>query len=201
VAYLDQNERTFDVIIASGVLYHMLEPLKLLYLISKRTNRCLLWTHYYDEEILRAAYGDKFPEKFSGPIAIEYAGYHCQAYTQGYGDVVLQKNFGGGNAPTSNWLSRDDIIGCLRHVGFSRIEINHENPQQPGGPAFSIAAASNSRSSCFARARQGSPAERVREKRMPARGDVSRRSSSPMAVPSSLERDRSPSPPLPKDIR
>jgi hypothetical protein len=50
--YLEQCDEKFDVLIASGVLYHMSEPVRLLENAAKVTNHIGLWTHYYDPEII-----------------------------------------------------------------------------------------------------------------------------------------------------
>jgi len=56
--YLAQNEAPFDLVVASGVLYHMREPftvlqLLVLQLLAGRTNRTYIWTHYNDEQIIQ----------------------------------------------------------------------------------------------------------------------------------------------------
>ena len=44
----NQNNR-YDMVFASGVLYHMEDPIKLLKLISRTSDRLFVWTHYYDK--------------------------------------------------------------------------------------------------------------------------------------------------------
>jgi hypothetical protein len=140
VRYLETTNASFDIIFASGVLYHMIEPLKLLWLIKHHTNRCYLWTHYYDHDLLAQALGDQFRVKFGGPMTVEYADYRCEAYPQYYGDALDWQGYCGGNAPSSIWLTRGDIINFLGHIGFNKLEIGEENPTSPHGPAYSIAA-------------------------------------------------------------
>jgi hypothetical protein len=140
VRYLETTNAFFDIIFASGVLYHMTEPLKLLWLIKHHTNRVYLWTHYYDHDLLADALGDQFHTKFGEPITVEYARYRCEAYPQYYGDALDWEGYCGGNAPSSVWLSRGDIINFLRQIGFNKLEIGEENPGGPHGPAFAIAA-------------------------------------------------------------
>jgi hypothetical protein len=140
IKYLETTNSSFDIIFASGVLYHMTEPLKLLRLIKHHTNRCYLWTHYYDRDLLAQAFGNEFRVKFGEPITLEYAGYRCEAYPQYYGDALDWQGYCGGNAPSSMWLCRSDIINFLRHIGFNKLEIGEENPAGAHGPTFSIAA-------------------------------------------------------------
>src|ERR1700751_1079452 len=52
VEYLRGCSARADVVVASGVLYHMMNPVELLYLISRVSDCVFLWTHYYDEHAL-----------------------------------------------------------------------------------------------------------------------------------------------------
>ena len=140
VKFLETTDDDFDIVFASGVLYHMSQPLKLLSLIKRHTNKCYIWTHYYDQGMLEVTLGDQFSRKFGGRISIEFAGYRCDAYPQYYADALDLPEFAGGNAPSSFWLTRTDILGFLAHIGFTRIETNEEDPFHQNGPSFSIAA-------------------------------------------------------------
>ena len=48
VRTLEDEARRYDLIYASGVLYHMPDPLHLLRLIAERTDRAYVWTHFQD---------------------------------------------------------------------------------------------------------------------------------------------------------
>src|SRR3954451_816201 len=51
VDFLRQRQHAFDVCVASGVLYHMQNPVELIELLSQACRRYLfLWSHYYDAE-------------------------------------------------------------------------------------------------------------------------------------------------------
>lgn len=140
VKYLENTSDHFDIIFASGVLYHMSEPLKLLSLIKQHTNQCYVWTHYYDRHLLEGSQGSQFLGRFGEGMTIEYAGYRCNGYPQYYCDALDQPQFAGGNDRSSLWLARDDILSFLSYIGFTKIETNHENTAHPNGPSFSIVA-------------------------------------------------------------
>lgn len=140
VKYLENSIDYFDVIFASGVLYHMSQPLKLLSLMKQNTNKCFIWTHYYDRHLLESSLGDQFSRKYGAPVSIEYGGYHCDAYPQYYADALDRPEYAGGNAPSSLWLTRTDILNFLNHIGFTSIETDDEVTAHPNGPYFSIAA-------------------------------------------------------------
>ena len=52
--YLKNTDKSYDLIFASGVLYHMTKPAELLELISGKARRVFLWTHVYDEALISA---------------------------------------------------------------------------------------------------------------------------------------------------
>ena len=52
VKYLENTTENFDWTVASGVLYHMKDPIGLLKLISERSSKLLLWTHYFDQTVI-----------------------------------------------------------------------------------------------------------------------------------------------------
>lgn len=53
VSYLESTAELFDFIIASGVLYHLKNPIKALELILSKSHSVLIWTHYYDKELIK----------------------------------------------------------------------------------------------------------------------------------------------------
>jgi len=82
VSFLKETDVTFDLVIACGVLYHMMNPLELLELISQVTGRVFIWTHYYDREIITA---NKILKLKFGPLeAFEYRGDMYMAAKQSY---------------------------------------------------------------------------------------------------------------------
>ena len=136
--YLRQNIDQFDVVIASGVLYHMLNPEELIELLSKKTNRLFIWSHYFDENIIRKN-GD-LSKKFPNVTSATQAGFAHSLYRQEYQSALEWKGFCGGNNPYSNWLTRDDILNCLRYFGYDDIRIGFDHPDHPNGPAFALVA-------------------------------------------------------------
>ena len=113
-AYLkDCNER-FDIVLASGVLYHMTDPIRLINDIARVADNAFVWTHYYSEE--RKNCNTVF-EKEPIPLSEKYSGYK-----QYYGDTS-SKNFPGGTRPYSVFMKRDDIIAALKDAGFINVTV------------------------------------------------------------------------------
>ena len=139
VEHLRATTQRYDACLASGVLYHMSNPVELLDLLGRVTDRICLWTQYYDDAVLR-----KRPElmnAFAHKETANYAGYTHTLHHRYYEEKALGwQGFCGGMRPTSCWLNREDILGSLRHLGFHRISIGFDNPQHPNGPSLALTA-------------------------------------------------------------
>ncbi len=138
VAWMDSHPESYDVCLASGVLYHMTEPLKLLDQICGRAPAVFLWTHYYDAARIR---GNRAQSHLFGPAReIEWRGFKAAARSRRYGAQKWNPLHLGGRAPFSYWLPREAILDALRFYGMTRIELGPEDPDHPAGPAFSLVA-------------------------------------------------------------
>ncbi len=136
VAYLEEEQPRYDIVLASGVLYHMRDPVHLIDLISRAADRVYLWTHYYDSEVCGAVGSPRFP----AATETESQGFRHTLYRQEYLHLLRTDAFCGGGATFSNWLTRSDILGALRHFGFQQIETAFEQSDHYAGPAFSAVA-------------------------------------------------------------
>ncbi len=136
--YLRNSQTKFDVCIASGVLYHMQNPAELIGLITKFANQIFIWTHYYDQGIISA--NPNLRHKFVDSYPASYAGFQHTLYRQEYKKALEWSGFCGGNTDNSHWMSRDDILACLKHFGFKDIQISFDAPDHPNGPSFALTA-------------------------------------------------------------
>lgn len=128
----------YDVGVASGVLYHMVNPAELIRLLAQSCQtHLLIWTHYYDQTWAETR---NLQSKFPSTQAVTYAGFSHTLVRQNYADALSWSGFCGGNQPYSHWMLRDDIIRCLEYFGFPTIKINFEDPNHPNGPAFTLLA-------------------------------------------------------------
>ena len=134
--FLENCTQTFDVLIASGVLYHMPEPIALLQKAAKVSNCIGLWTHYYDTDVIENS--DVFRGKFEPSPRIEQVGARqLFLYRQSYLDTLKWKGFCGGSAPISYWLSRESLLGLLEDLGF-KVVIGEDTKTHPNGPAMTL---------------------------------------------------------------
>jgi hypothetical protein len=137
VEWLDHAPESYDLIIASGVLYHMQDPVHLLELIAKSTNALYLWTHYVDD--IAMPVGDPRRQALFGPIETrEYHGLKVRFHKRSYYGAWRNKAFCGGMHDLHCWMEKDDILAILKAVGFSDIRIAHDEPAHPNGPSLSI---------------------------------------------------------------
>jgi hypothetical protein len=137
VPWLEEDNREYDLIIGSGVLYHMQDPIKLLCLIAQRCDAFYLWTHYFDENLMPI--GDPRRKPFVGDVKIEdRLGLKVRLHARSYFSAWQSKAFCGGPYDLHYWLERDDIIAVIKAMGFNDIQISHEEPQHQNGPSFSV---------------------------------------------------------------
>ena len=137
VKWLELSNVHYDLILASGVLYHMRDPLRLIDLIAKRSSAVFFWTHLVDEEAMPM--GD--PRRFVFAPEIEVRDFHgvqVRCYRRTYLQAPIDPAFCGGSEDEHRWLNRDDFLAALRAVGFDDIRTAHDEPQHKFGPALSV---------------------------------------------------------------
>ena len=143
VAYLRENPARADAIVASGILYHMTNPVELIAEIAAHTDRMFLWTSYYDAAIV--ATNPKLAARFGPPQSATHAGFAHTVHPYHYRATRFRLGFSGGVASYSHWLTRDTILRALRHFGLDRIETAFEEPGHGNGPAFALVASRSAR--------------------------------------------------------
>jgi SAM-dependent methyltransferase len=120
----------FDFVVAIGVLYHMLEPIKLLHDIARVTNAFGLWTHYYDPAVVRGKLNFD-----PNPILHTVEGKSAEVYRQHYLSSLALPTFCGGSEPTSCWLTKDGLLQYIQSLGFET-HVGEDNPRHPNGPCI-----------------------------------------------------------------
>ncbi len=136
--YFDRTPERFDLCVASGVLYHMREPMVLLAQIAAQCDRLFLWTHYYDKQAIEG--DDNLSPRFKAEVTRTTSGYTYKMYRYDYRESVKLAGFCGGNAEFAYWLSRDGLMGALKHLGYTRILVHNEEREHPHGPCLSLLA-------------------------------------------------------------
>ncbi|OCC02346.1 hypothetical protein BA190_23685 [Labrys sp. WJW] len=137
VKWLENTEKTYDLIVASGVLYHADDPLHLIEQIAKRTDAVYFWTHFVDDELMPPS--DPRRAVFARtPQIQDFHGIAVRTYPRTYRGAAKHAEFCGGPMDRHRWLNRDDLLAALRAVGFAHITLEDEDPAHRYGPAMSI---------------------------------------------------------------
>jgi SAM-dependent methyltransferase len=136
--FLKAGNSRFDIILASGVLYHMPDPLEVIENITRATDAVAVWTHYYDAAIL---VGHKtLDHKFDHtPIQRDFHGATFTVHEQRYLEALALSGFSGGTEGTSLWLTRSSLIEAFALLQFD-VEVVLEEPKHVHGPAFAFVA-------------------------------------------------------------
>jgi len=138
IAFLRGAGERFDVVFASGVLYHMVDPVELIARLAAVSDAVFLWTHYYDQALLEA--NPATAHRVVAGTPAEHGGFHHHLHRHEYATALDSQGFCGGSRPYSHWLTREDILTALAHFGLGDIETSHEQPDHQHGPAFCVLA-------------------------------------------------------------
>jgi hypothetical protein len=136
IPWLEREPRAFDLIWASGVLYHSNEPLKLLQLIAAHTRNVFIWTHFYPDDFAPRA---PYPTPVVGVRNVPFAGKDIPHFDRTY-VLTGRAGFCGGVYSGCAWLRRGDILYILSALGFSSIDIAFEGPANEQGHSFALLA-------------------------------------------------------------
>jgi hypothetical protein len=137
VPWLQNTPMRYDLIVASGVLYHMQDPVRLLELIAQRSDAFYLWTHYASEDAMPP--DDPRRGAFLGAIEFqERHGISVRLYPRSYHGAWRSKSFCGGMHDLHRWVQKDDIVTLIRALGFEDVRIAHDDPVHRNGPSFSV---------------------------------------------------------------
>lgn len=137
--YLQTTDDRFDFLLASGVLYHMTDPINVLQNMARVSSSIGIWTHYFDAQVIKA--NPALERKFDfEPKLVTWHGRAIPTYQQHYLEALAWGGFCGGSVPVSCWLEKHDLIGVLQQLGYS-VTLGADTPDHPNGPAILLYAA------------------------------------------------------------
>lgn len=136
--HFDANPPRVDAVIASGVLYHMADPVGLIARIAKNADRVYIWTHYYDEARVKNL--RDLAKQFVSHASAESNGFKYTAHRREYVPALNIGRFYGGTENFSLWLTLDDLKGALVHADLKNIQMHFDDPAHAHGPCVSLLA-------------------------------------------------------------
>lgn len=137
IPWLEQATNRFDLVMASGVLYHMVDPLRFLELVSARAERLFMWTHVADERAMPPA-DPRY--SFTAQETVTWRGRAIVLHRWNYKGAEKTATFCGGIYEGPSWLSREDLLAALSILGWSRVQIAFDAPDHPNGPSLCVLA-------------------------------------------------------------
>lgn len=142
---LDWEQDRYDLVLASGVLYHMTDPVGLLEELSKHTDRLMLWTHCFDTDFDAWSPNarkqlDKGKWDTKNVVTGQSGSFKVRMVRQSYGEALGWNGFCGGPEEFSYWIYREDLIGLLGHLGFQKIDVSFDEKGHQNGPCLAILA-------------------------------------------------------------
>ncbi len=125
VPWLAQGDRHADIVWASGVLYHMTDPIGLLESLSRVADAVFLWTHYVSDEEMP----DSDPRRalITEMREVPWHDHAVRLYRRPYLGAAFPE-FIGGVASDPMWMERSDILLVLNTLGFDQIDILEGDP-------------------------------------------------------------------------
>ncbi|MDL2236379.1 class I SAM-dependent methyltransferase [Christensenellaceae bacterium OttesenSCG-928-K19] len=141
--YLAKRDKKFDILLCSGILYHMVNPVQLIADMAACADNLFIWTHYYDHEMIYSKQASSFRNKLHFSTK-EYEcsadGYTAKVFRRSYLISLGWAGFCGGPNRYSYWLPKEELIGCLKHFGFRKLTFGFEEPGHKSGPSLAVVA-------------------------------------------------------------
>lgn len=137
--YLETTDRRFHLVVASGVLYHATDPLRLLAAIARVTDRIGLWTHYYDAAVTGPD-SPHFAEFAGTPVTARLGSTEVVLHPRSYRGAQRLTGFCGGAEPTVAWMELPGLLAVLRELGFTQIDADEPDLGHVNGPNVLVVA-------------------------------------------------------------
>jgi hypothetical protein len=145
--YASACQRRFDLVWASGVLYHMNDPIGFIKATSKLSDNIFIWTHYFDESLRTLSNGQErhFIQELDKVECIggRQITLHARSYLIENYNTEIPRYWEGGIDQITYWLSKDDIIWLLQHWGMEVVAIESVDTSINGLPVISFLARAN----------------------------------------------------------
>lgn len=135
--YLQETDERFDLVVASGVLYHSPDPLGLLESIARVASRVAIWTHYFEPEVVAA---DPSQTRMFVPEleTVAWHGHEFELHRRNYLESLQWGGFCGGPESSALWMEREDLMTVLTELSYPRIDVLHDDLGHPNGACIML---------------------------------------------------------------
>lgn len=125
----------FDIVWASGVLYHLVSPVEFLERTLSWSDNVFLWTQYYDAAVLNPSHSGSAHFNPANDKIVDFRGRKIHLHWRSYLEHARGGTFSGGSEQYSYWMELDDIKYVFAEMGFDTLTMGIDNPLHPPGPA------------------------------------------------------------------
>lgn len=146
--WLASKPEKFDLLVASGVLYHFNDPLMALRNMALMSDNIFIWTHFVHKDLMQA--GDSRLAPFTGETTQRTVdGYTATYHKRSYHGSQNGATFCGGILSDSVWMTHNDIVYAFHHWGFlvEEVMLTADHPNGPCSCFFASKIAPNSKGS------------------------------------------------------
>lgn len=135
--YIDAETSGPELIYASGVLYHLTDPVAFLKRCSELSPDLFLWTFVYDHELMLEHGYEKNMFAFDQAETINVGGRAIRYHKRYYDPAMIEgEKFAGGFQSFANWLTLDDLMFVLEYFGYRILKTIEDG--YSGIPALNI---------------------------------------------------------------
>ena len=130
--------KRYDLLVASGVLYHLADPLRTLLDMMRVSDRIFIWSHFADAEAMPA--DDRRRRPMTGEVRFgEHEGERLTYHVRSYLGTHRISAFCGGRESAAMWMESDEVVALLEGRGY-RVTRGPAEPNHPAGPALCLLA-------------------------------------------------------------
>lgn len=141
-SFLDQCNRSYDVVCASGVLYHSQDPIRFIEHATRVTDHLYIWTHYYSPRVQDLTNGQEkhfiATQNRSVQVGSREIIFHARSYLMSNYLDKLPLYWEGGQEDIAYWLSKDDLLWLIGYFGFDVVADDGGKGQVNGLPCIGL---------------------------------------------------------------
>mgnify|MGYP003608169387 CR=1 FL=1 len=128
--FLRNSHNRYDVALVNDILYRTPNPVYLIDLLSRVAENIILWTHYFDLDIVQR--NPSLRKKFGDICYQSYADFNYTSCSCSDPSPYSEE--------CSLWLTKESLVSALCHFGYNEIRTLSDDKHNPNGPALFICA-------------------------------------------------------------